>query len=346
MPQFLSGVKLNRRYYHEIVQPILATHFPDLVYSAALMGFGSDVLGYDTPLSTDHEWGPRLLLFLSEEDETTVAPRIFSVLSEQLPTSFLGYSTNFELGTEGEGGPRVRGEAIAGAVKHHIDLWTVDRFLRRELGVESAQTLHAADWLVFPQQKLLEVTAGAMYHDGLGQLIPQRRRFDYYPLAVWLYLISAQWMRLSQEEAFMGRCGDVGDEIGSRIIAVRLVRDLMRLCFLFERRYAPYSKWLGTAFARLACAKSLNPILRNALAATTWQERQCHLSQAYEAVARMHNDLRITAPLDPTVSLYFGRPYIVLYANRFAEATRQAIDDEEIQAIFAKAGYIGGIDQF
>ena len=35
------------------------------------------------------------------------------------------------------------------------------------------------------------------------------------------------------------------------MVAARLVRDLMRLSFLLERRYAPYSKWLGSAFAKL-----------------------------------------------------------------------------------------------
>ncbi len=101
MAQFLPGIELNRRYYHEVVQPILATHFPDLVYSVGLLGFGSDTLGYDTPLSTDHEWGPRLLLFLSEADKAALAPQISSVLSEHLPISFLGYSTAFSAGGEG-----------------------------------------------------------------------------------------------------------------------------------------------------------------------------------------------------------------------------------------------------
>ena len=33
----------------------------------------------------------------------------------------------------------------------------------------------------------------------------------------------------------------------------------MRLAFLMERQYAPYAKWLGPAFARLACAPRLTP---------------------------------------------------------------------------------------
>jgi hypothetical protein len=50
---------------------------------------------YDTPLSTDHEWGLRLLLFLTEEDYESRRERITQVLSRELPYKFMGYSTHF-----------------------------------------------------------------------------------------------------------------------------------------------------------------------------------------------------------------------------------------------------------
>ena len=52
---------------------------------------------------------------------------------------------------------------------------------------------------------------------------------------------------------------------GSRLVAARLARDLIRLCFLLERRYAPYSKWLGSAFAQLEASTIVGPILERAL---------------------------------------------------------------------------------
>lgn len=68
MTEFIPGLELSKSFYKEAVKPILETQFSGLRYSAASIGYGSDVLGFDTPVSTDHEWGPRLLLFLSEED--------------------------------------------------------------------------------------------------------------------------------------------------------------------------------------------------------------------------------------------------------------------------------------
>lgn len=117
----------------------------------------------------------------------------------------------------------------------------------------------------------------------------------------------------------------------------------MRLCFLFEKSYAPYSKWLGSAFARLACAGELTPMLLAALKATTWPEREKWLSRAYEFVARRHNSLGVTRSLPAEVSNFWGRPYLVIHADHFAEATREAIEDEDVRSL---GTMIGAVDQF
>ncbi len=346
MNHFMPGLELNRLFYLEIIQPLLAARFPDVIYSAGLIGYGSDVLGYDTELSTDHEWGPRLLIFLSEEDYPALHHAMSETFSRELPPRFRGYPTNFSEPGGGGGGVRHLEPGEPGQINHHISVMMVADFLEWELGVRSLDSMSARDWLTFPEQKLLEVTAGAAYHDGLGQLTPLRQRLSYYPHDVWVYRLAAQWQRVSQEEAFVGRCGDVGDELGSRIVATRLVRDVMRLCFLLERRYAPYSKWLGTAFTRLACAGQLGSRLTAVLAASTWPEREAQLAEAYEAVARLQNALALSDPLDPTPRRYHDRPYRVIHAERFANALSATIRDEELRHIIAEYGLVGAVDQF
>lgn len=51
--------------------------------------------------------------------------------------------------------------------------------------------------------------------------------------------MAMQWRRVAQRKFFVGRAGDVGDEVGSALGAAAIARDLMRLCFLVERRYPP-----------------------------------------------------------------------------------------------------------
>src|SRR5262249_26364753 len=157
-------------------------------------------------------------------DETTYATRAGEIsqrLSAKLPPIFRGYSTGFS--PRDAEGVRLMESATPGAVPHHIDMHTVRGFFLQELGVDPDTPLTVVDWLLMPQQRLLGVTSGAVFHDGLQALVPLREKFAFYPRDVWLYLLAAQWTRISQEEAFVGRCGDLGDEIGSQVIAARLV---------------------------------------------------------------------------------------------------------------------------
>lgn len=339
-PPFIKGLELCELFYEEAVEPILTTHFPDLTYSAALIGLGSDVLGFDTPQSRDHDWGPRLMLFLNHADHGAYREQVDRVLRQELPREIHGYSTDFG---HHEDGAAVMTTTDRNSVNHNIRILTVRGFFTWYLNFDPDEELRIVDWLTFPEQCLRSVTSGRVFHDGLGQLEPVRARLRYYPRDVWLYLLATQWRRISQEEHLMGRCGQAEDDLGSRLVAARLVRDLVRLCFLMERQYAPYIKWLGTAFAQLDCAAQLESILTRALVAGSWLEREQHLSAAYEFVARMHNDLRITEPLPTQVSRFHDRPFQVIHADRFADAIRTAIADEEVQTL---PEYLGGIDQF
>ncbi|WIG57923.1 MAG: hypothetical protein OJF49_000668 [Ktedonobacterales bacterium] len=343
MPDFVPGLDLSRAFYAEAVRPILASQFPDLVYAAALIGYGSDVLGYDTPRSTDHEWGPRLLLFLPDEVAPSLGDAIEDALRAALPVEFMGYSTSF--GPKDAQGVRLRVLGEPGHITHHVDIWTLGAFTLMELGVDPDQALLAGDWLALPEQKLLQVTSGAVFHDGLGTLTALRERLAYYPHDVWLYLMAAQWMRVAQTEAFVGRTAEAGDDLGARLITAALVRDLMRLSFQQARHYAPYSKWFGSAFAGLPVADVLGPVLRRALAADNGHEQEDALVSAYAIVGEQHNALGITPPLDTAPSLFYDRPYRVLAAGRFVEALARAIEGDEVKDVMKTVGYIGAIDQ-
>jgi hypothetical protein len=346
MSEFIPGLQLSEAYYREAVQPILAADFPRLPHSAALIGYGSDVLGFDTPISTDHEWGPRLLLFLAEDDFATFAEPVKQALRGQLPPVFRGYSTHFS-----DTHPIQWREPHAdGLINHKVWIQTPRAFIQHTLdfdigaaGGNGDFAIGVLDWLTFPEQRLLEITRGRVFHDGLGELEPLRARFAYYPDPIWLYLLAAQWSALAQEEAFVGRTGDVGDEVGSRLIAARQARRLMKLAFLMARQYAPYSKWFGSAFASLPGAPELGPILQRALAADDWRTRQEQLAAAYVCVAELHNQLSITAALEPTITDYYDRPYPVIFADRFADAIYEQIEDEEVRALPRN---IGAVDQF
>ena len=343
---FVPGLNLAREFFHQAVRPIVARHAPALRYSAALIGSGSEVLGYDDAVSADHHWGPRVLLFLAPADHQACASRLDAALAKELPYKFMGYPTNFSQPKVGDGdnGTQLLENISAGPVNHRVEILMLAGFLRDYLGLVLEQELSAADWLSLPQHKLLSITSGAVFHDELG-LRALRERFAYYPRSVWLYLLACGWSRIGQDEHLAPRAGAVGDELGSALIAARLARSIMLLCFLYERRYAPYPKWLGRAFTELACAEELTPILRAVIAGATWRDREAQLCAAFAALNRLHNASHLTAPIQPAVQDFHGRGFRVSNAWRYCEPLLAQIADAEVKAI-AQRSLIGSIDQF
>ncbi len=205
MTEFIPGLKLSKFFYQEAVRQILEKHFPGLIYSAALMGHGSEILGYDTPRSTDHHWGPQLQVFLAEKDFPEYSEDVKNVLSNELPHKFRGYSTSF--GAPDSEGIRLLIDQKDGPVNHRVSIVTTREFFRHFLNFDPYCDISVIDWLTFPQQELLSLTRGEVFYDGLGELKALRDKFSYYPQDVRLFLIACQWQKISQQEAFIGRCG-------------------------------------------------------------------------------------------------------------------------------------------
>jgi hypothetical protein len=337
---FIPGLELNLRFHDEVIGPLINRHYPHLPYAAGWLGEGSDVLGFDTPMSRDHAWGPQLSIFLDDADLSSYREPLENMFRNELPVQFLSYPTNYKAHEDGTLGMFPIDQP---PVKHHISITTVREFFSDYLDYDPSQSLTLEHWLTFPEQRLRTIRSGRVFHDDSGELSAIRSSLDYYPHELWLYLLAVAWRRIDQEEPFMGRAGEVGDELGSRLIAARQVNNIVRLCFLMERQYAPYSKWLGSAFSRLACASKLSPLFEQVWKDDSWEQRQSALSSIYVELALQHNALGLTLPLSPTVSDFHGRPYLVIHSDRFVTALLEAISDEHVAALPA---HLGHIDQF
>ncbi|MGW6281583.1 DUF4037 domain-containing protein [Kribbella sp. NPDC055071] len=298
----MSGIELCRRFYVEVVRPLV-----DVPHSAALMGRGSEVLGFDDEMSTDHNCEARVLLFVAEGVEVQL----------DVPDRFEGRAS-------------------------FVEVHTVRQYFLDQLGFDPAADIEARDWFTFPEQNLRQMTAGAVFHDELG-LQAIRDRLAYYPPDVWRYLMISGWWQVHPEMNLVGRAGYVGDELGSALIGAQLVQDLIGLCFLMERQYAPYRKWFGSAFGRLSCGPSLEPLLREVLRAETWQEREEALMASYRAVIDVYHRLEIAAPVEVGVEQMCGRPFKVVWGD-FIGALTAEISDPEVRRIFERWP-VGGIER-
>ncbi len=294
MPDFVPGIDLARAYYEEVVARLIG----GVPHAAGRLGWGSDVLGYDTDRSTDHGWGPHLHVFVDAADVGLVR----SAVDAGLPSSFRGWPTKY-------GWDDV-------APQHWVEVWQLDKWLSHHLGCDPRPRPTALQWLLLPQQLILGVVAGGVFHDDRGGLTALRSELAWYPerpVALAARLPVATGRRgggVHRSRARSRRHARLVDRES------RLARDLVRLCFLIERKHAPYSKWLGTAFKGLDAASEVGPLLGEG-----------DVVGAAEAVARRHNALGLTAEVDPTRRPFYGRPFDVVFAERFVAACLERVED-------------------
>jgi hypothetical protein len=318
MPDVRSA-ELNDAFHREVVAPAIG----NVVYSCGLLGWGSDVLGYDDATSVDHGWGPRLVVFVEED---AIKPTL-AALEVVLPDSFHGWPVRFP--------------DPDGVQRHYVTVTTPRSWLVDHLGRDPRDGLDNLDWLVTPQQLLLGIVRGAVYHDGLGVLGEVRRQLAWFPPDVEMWIVASQWRRVWQDEAFVGRTAQVGDEMGSALLAGRLVRDLMRLCFLFAGQYWPYNKWFGTAFRELPDEDGLGAALHAATFAHGYPRREAALVKAYELTAARHNQWGRTEPMDIKVRSFYDRPFKVLLPERSIELCLERIEDTMLRSL----PLVGSVDQ-
>ena len=319
-PIFLPGLELSVRYYAEVVRPII----DPAPHCAARLGWGSDVLGFDTVRSTDHGWGPRLQIFVAER----IVDEVRAHVDAGLPTTFMGWPTRYGW------------DAVE--PRHWVEVSTLEDWLLGHFGYDPRPAPTTMAWLTTPTQLMLGMVRGAVFRDPAGDLAALRVALRWYPEDVWRYALMSGWQRIEEEEHFVGRTAEVGDVLGSQIVTARLVRDVMKLAFLIERRYAPYSKWFGSEFDALGASRELAPLLRAAVEARTHEEREAALVGAYGFCAERTNALALCEPVDPSPRVFHTRPFAVIGAKRIVESLRDSITDPVIRALPA----IGTIDQW
>lgn len=158
----VSGRDLSRRFYEQAVRPLVA----DVPHAAALLGEGSEVLGFDDEISTDHDFGPRVQLFVAPGLDTTP----IEAALESLPARFDGFPVVYSDSDRHDARPR-----------HQVEVTTARAFFRDRLGADPADGWELANWLLAPTQILASLTDGVVLHDPLDLLTARRRALAWYP---------------------------------------------------------------------------------------------------------------------------------------------------------------------
>lgn len=316
----VDGRELARRYHRDVVGPLLHAAWPGLPHAVGLLGPGSEVLGLDDAMSRDHDWGPRLTLLVDEDH----VEQVDTHLEAALPQAFCGRPTRFATTAD----PTAR---------HRVTVDTAPGFATARLGFRP-QDLSVSQWLSLTGQSVLEVTAGPVFVDTAGEITGIRRRLDWYPDDVWRYVVAADWARIGQELPLLGRAGERGDDVGSQVIAGRLVRAALHLGFLLERRWPPYPKWLGLQFAGLPRANAALPALADALGAARWPQRQDALGGALTQLIQLQTDVGLGGGGE-AVEPFHDRPFLGVRAD-VVPALLGAVTDPDVRRLPVGVGSV------
>jgi Domain of unknown function (DUF4037) len=318
------GATLSEGFYAEVVSPLLARHLPRLAHAAGRFGSGSDVLGLDDAMSRDHDWGCRLALLVDQAD-VAVVPDLVRMLGQELPETYRGHPVRFPTTWSSEATHQVQTDTVAG-------------FAASRLGVPVLGGFSVVDWLTLTGHAVLEVTAGPIFADTTRELAPLRETLTWYPDDLDRYVLASAWSRLGERLPLVGRTAQRGDELGSRLLAAGLARDVMRLTFLLARTWAPYDKWLGTVFATLPLGVDLSAPLELATRGESWQERERGLTEAADVLLAAQRSRGLPCPSTAVVP-FFDRPFQMIDPEVWA-LLRAGLTDPVVAALPSGVGSI------
>lgn len=259
-----SIIDISHSFFDEIVKPILAEHFPAELEQAAIgiFGYGSEVLRLDDELSSDHHWGLRIDALFPDAVFRARGEEIKRVVSANLPHSFKGHS--------------LREAHVSGA---GLAPESTTAYLTRMIGLDHPPHSYA-EWLSIPEEDIIHVINGEVWHDPLGDFTAVRTAFQgYYPEPVRLRRI-AHWCRFFSGMGVyaLKRAILRDNDFYATTRFSNAIRLGIQLAFLLDKQYFPYDKWLMAFFARLPrLSKPLLPIVNEAVKLSTPWERKLEL---------------------------------------------------------------------
>jgi hypothetical protein len=232
-----SIVAVSRDFFFNVVKPILEENFPAELEQAAigLFGHGSEALGLDDELSSDHHWGLRIDALFPDAVFRKKAEQIKAVVSANLPTHYRGHT--------------LREAHVAGA---GLAPESMEGFLLRTIGIDHAPQTHA-EWLAIPEEDIIHVINGEIWHDPSGRFSAVRAVFNaYYPEPVRLRRI-AHWCRFfsGMGTYALNRALLRNNEFYALTRLTNALRLGIQLAFLLDKHYFPYDKWLMAYLGRL-----------------------------------------------------------------------------------------------
>ncbi len=242
-----SGLSIARDYFEQIGKPMLLSDFSEYFERMAigLCGEGSDCLGFDDMVSTDHDHGPGFAIWLSEEDYAKIGEKLQAAY-DNLPKEWNGYR---------------RTESAQGSGRTGVT--TYARYFARILGLDHLPQTEA-EWIYVEEYALRTAVSGEIFHDPMGTfsaMLAQLKK--HYPKE-----LCAQ--KKMQEFALYEQCGPYnyprmvkrGDMAAANLLLAEAIEHAAKVLYLSRKVYAPHKKWLLRGLEELSGCEKVGKIIR------------------------------------------------------------------------------------
>lgn len=327
---FKPGLELNREFFKQIIKPLLEKNYPHLSYSASLIGYGSDVLGFDNKTSMDHNWGPRCQIFL-DKDNIGLKNELLEFFSKSLPFEFLGFPTNYT-------DPQIHFiQSMEKTSKyplfHLIEIDTFENYIINYLSINDLSDINNNNWVNFTDQQLLEIVSGEVFYDGLNKVNIFRNKINFYPNDIMKLKLASLWSCISNEEAFVGRAIELDDFVGLKLITSRIVNYLLKICFYLDKKYIPYSKWFGTTLKTITFYDQIQNLATTVLTENESVMIEKKLCKMYEKILNLHNMVGALPTLHCEIRNYHDRPYKVIMSDQIVDILIADINDNGLKSL-------------
>ena len=225
----MKGIELSRLFYETYGKPMLSG-FPELLphLAVGVGGSGSEWLGFDDEISRDHDFEPGFTVFLP--DESVVSRRDEFLLErayQKLPREFMGYKRDL----------------LSPAGGNRFGVRRMTEFFESTVG-DPTGLLSLDEWLMIPEQYLLEATNGAVFYDGNGEFTAKKESLRTFPEDVRLKKLAGCLVTAGQSGPYNFERSVLHGESGAAQLSLSaFTESVLHAAFLLERKYMPFYKW-------------------------------------------------------------------------------------------------------
>lgn len=247
----MKGYELSKSFFTEWLYPILSDEYRPFLADLAVgfVGDGSEILGFDDEISQDHNFCPRVVVFVADERFADIGHKLRNALRARAPVTHLGFKLQFD------------------EVRQSIQVVPLQQFFLRYLHMKDLPSTNQA-WLKLDEQGLVELTSGQIFFDPLGKLQKIREQLVFYPEAVRYFLLYQGFIRLSEVGA-LERLITRHDYIAMELYRAFFIYFAIKVLHLYKRKYCPYRKWMGKSLEQLGQAGGCLKAQIEALVRTT-----------------------------------------------------------------------------